>query len=340
MNQALLRRILAEKIRSRNSVEIITVAKGSVDHPQYSGADLIELKDGSLFMSQTIGYRSKLRHQAGDDAPFDLACRSSHDVGRTLRTPRMMIARKRKEAAAGYCPACFRLCNGETLLTYETSHRFIMSEEGDISGFASVSRDECGPFSPPVSVWSHTSRCGSSSSDTRQLSTGRVIFPICRMAGKAIEELKDGRLLMVMRSPLGSVFKSYSADGGRSWANTQTSGLMSPESRPALLRIPQTDHLRLVWNHSLCDTRFDHFGGVRRLSWRSQRTKAGLGRISRTSIMLRNGNLRPPVRRQLAVRQSPSLMMASKYESLIPLGKLGRSCMDLKLALVERGWIF
>ena len=87
-----------------------------------------------------------------------------------------------------------------------------------------------------------------------------VYLPMRGAEEPKIEELRDGRLLMVMRTQLGSVFKSISADGGQSWSKPQTTGLMSPESCPALTRVPATGDLLLVWNHGRYDPTFDHYG--------------------------------------------------------------------------------
>lgn len=76
-----------------------------------------------------------------------------------------------------------------------------------------------------------------------------------------VEELRDGRILMVMRNQLGSVFQSHSEDGGETWSLPQTTGLRAPESCPELVRIPQTGDLLIVWNNSLYNPSFrSHFG--------------------------------------------------------------------------------
>ena len=61
-----------------------------------------------------------------------------------------------------------------------------------------------------------------------------VDLPLRGAMEPKIEELKDGRLLMVMRTQLGAVFKSYSEDGGCTWSKAQTTGLRAPESCPGL----------------------------------------------------------------------------------------------------------
>src|SRR5687768_10629972 len=49
------------------SPEIVTVAEASPENPRHGGADLIELKDGTLLLAKMEVYRSRLPNQAGDD---------------------------------------------------------------------------------------------------------------------------------------------------------------------------------------------------------------------------------------------------------------------------------
>ena len=63
-------------------------------------------------------------------------------------------------------------------------------------------------------------------------------------------ELKDGRVLMLMRTELGGQFKSISTDGGETWGNpvlTQLTGSAAPVS---ISRIPKTGDLLAIWNHN------------------------------------------------------------------------------------------
>ena len=54
-----------------------------------------------------------------------------------------------------------------------------------------------------------------------------VDLPLRGAEEPKIAELRDGRLMMIMRTQLGSVFKSISEDGGASWSRGQTTGLMA-----------------------------------------------------------------------------------------------------------------
>ncbi len=69
-----------------------------------------------------------------------------------------------------------------------------------------------------------------------------------------IVELKDGRLLMYMRTSLGSQYFSWSRDGGETWSEAVPSSLLSPLSPATIKRIPKTGDLLAVWNdHSHVD---------------------------------------------------------------------------------------
>lgn len=63
-----------------------------------------------------------------------------------------------------------------------------------------------------------------------------------------IVELRDGRLLMWMRTDMGCQYQSFSSDGGDTWSAARPSNIISPLSPASLKRLPQTGDLLLVWN--------------------------------------------------------------------------------------------
>jgi sialidase-1 len=65
-----------------------------------------------------------------------------------------------------------------------------------------------------------------------------------------VVELKDGKILMWMRTNSGFQYQSSSTDGGVSWSAAQKSNIPSPLSPAAIDRIPQTGDLLLVWNNN------------------------------------------------------------------------------------------
>ncbi len=63
-----------------------------------------------------------------------------------------------------------------------------------------------------------------------------------------LEQLKDGRLLMLMRSTIGRLLQSFSEDEGEHWSLPEPSPLASSYAPCALKKIPQTGDLLCVWN--------------------------------------------------------------------------------------------
>jgi sialidase-1 len=67
----------------------------------------------------------------------------------------------------------------------------------------------------------------------------------------AVVELKDARVMLVVRNGLECIVKTYSADGGLTWSKPERiPQLPSPQSPANIKRIPQTGDLLLVWNNS------------------------------------------------------------------------------------------
>ena len=64
-----------------------------------------------------------------------------------------------------------------------------------------------------------------------------------------VVELKDGRVMMFIRSSCGSQMVSYSGDFGETWTKSVPSDMLSPLSPASIKRLPQTGDLLLVWNN-------------------------------------------------------------------------------------------
>jgi len=61
--------------------------------------------------------------------------------------------------------------------------------------------------------------------------------------------LESGSLLCVLRTSLGTLYKSYSHDQGENWTKPVSTGLATPASTPLLKRFPGSGDLLLIWNN-------------------------------------------------------------------------------------------
>jgi len=368
--------------------EIVVAAEATEEHPRHSCGDMLELKDGTLFMAKMEIFKSEgLRHAADDEARSDIVGLVSRDGGRTWGEKRTLIKCGPDDHAA-YYPGLLRLRNGDILFRHAMFHRLVYRQPWSLSGFVCWSRDECRTFVDQVTVWDRVSELGWSGGDMRQLSTGRIIMPTQKLMGyehqdenkdhcisgvmysdddgrtwkgpdsyvdlplrgtmePKVEELKDGRLLMVMRTDLGTVFKSYSEDGGSTWSKPQTTGLRAPESCPGLRRIPQTGDLVVIWNHSLYDPKFDHYGLRTPLTVAISRDEGETWENIKDIETDPEWEFTNPV---TYVTSDGNLLIAyeaSKYETVdgpghLPgtVGRVGRHRMHLKLAIVDIDWLY
>ena len=265
--------------------EITTVCKADADLPRHSEGSIIELNDSTLLLSWQRSEASE--HGSGDEAPSTIALLNSSDGGRTWGNFRIAVERDENTVNI-FGPNFLRLQNGEILLFYYKYNQHTARMPRITTGYMIRSRDEGKTFGQPEMVWQQD-RFTTANSSIRRLSSGRVILPMsytegewlaptekihvrviysdddCRtwvfgqhkitlpMRGAMepfIAELNDGRLMMVMRNQLGSVFKSYSVDGGESWSLPQTTGLKAPESCPYVTNIPGSDKIMVVWNNA------------------------------------------------------------------------------------------
>lgn len=70
-------------------------------------------------------------------------------------------------------------------------------------------------------------------------------------------ELTDGRVLLIARTQMGTIYRAWSRDGGVSWSMSEPmrykpkgQPILAPEAPCKIVRIPKTGHLLLVWNHN------------------------------------------------------------------------------------------
>ena len=71
----------------------------------------------------------------------------------------------------------------------------------------------------------------------------------------AVIELKNGYILMLIRTNSGAQYISTSKDKGETWSAAERSNITSPTSPASVARIPSTGDLLLVWNNTVNEKR-------------------------------------------------------------------------------------
>jgi Neuraminidase (sialidase) len=63
-----------------------------------------------------------------------------------------------------------------------------------------------------------------------------------------VVELRDGRIMMFMRTDAGVQYLSYTMDKGMHWSPAQRSSIVSPVSPASIKRVPGSKTLVMLWN--------------------------------------------------------------------------------------------
>ncbi|QDT90321.1 sialidase family protein [Gimesia algae] len=67
-----------------------------------------------------------------------------------------------------------------------------------------------------------------------------------------IEQLNDGRILMLIRTQTTRMYRAYSSDGGETWSPAEKTDIVHPEAPMLLQRVPGKDApLILIWNNAV-----------------------------------------------------------------------------------------
>ena len=255
-------------------------------NPRYTEGSIVALEDGSLLCAVTEFHDSD-----SDFAKAHIIGRTSSDGGRTWSDPRVL-----QENTGGLnvmSVTLRRLRNGSIAMFYLQKNSL-----NDLRLLVRFSDDEAVSFGSPVRVTNDDGYHVVNNDRIIQLSSGRLLAPAASTAdvekvnhfvshcyfsdddgatwqnGKGhvdadkrgamepeVIELKDGRVMMIVRTQLGIIGKSYSSDGGDTWSPMESQGVKAPEAPATLRRIPATGDLLLVWNNTFTDD-VDH-GGAR-----------------------------------------------------------------------------
>jgi len=246
----------------------LVVAPVGPDNPRNSEADIIQLKDGRLLLGWTNFYAGN----GADHGPARIDGKVSEDGGRTWSEAYTLVE---NDGGCNVMEVNFlRLKNGDIALFYCQKN----TPGTDCRIMMRTSSDEGRTFGPAKQLSPAGKYTGLTNGRCIRLSTGRILLEAweggdsycvisdddgqtwrdsqrVRPAGggcwePACIELKDGRVMMLMRTQLGCQYKSISEDGGETWSEPEPTPLRGTAAPVSISRIPTTGDLLAIWNHN------------------------------------------------------------------------------------------
>ena len=262
-------------------IEPLLVIEPSKKNPRNSEGDIIELEDGRLCLIYT-----RFTGGSGDHTAADLVMRTSEDDGKSWSKDSIVV--RRSGGLNVMSVSLLRLRSGEIALFYlrktskedcrplmcvSTDEAVTWSQPNvcitDKVGYYVLNNDravqlQSGRLILPV-AWHQgpgeardtagVIMCYISDDNGKTWRRSKDLFKGYGPDGQRITvqepgvvELKDGRLMMYMRTNAGSQYVCYSQDGGETWSKAQPSNLASPLSPASIKRNPWTGDLLCVWN--------------------------------------------------------------------------------------------
>lgn len=250
-------------------------------NPRYSEGSVALLADGSLLYAAT-----EFVGGSADAARARVIARSSADGGRTWGEPRVLQENVGKQNVMSVTLRRLKpdAVDGPLGLFY-----LVKNGPADLKVYLRVSVDEAKTFGDPVCVTDRPGYHVMNNDRVTVLSSGRIVCPVawdadiarkggmhfvCRCffsddGGKTwkqgagdvdlprrgamepeVVELRDGRLLMIIRTQLGHIATAVSTDGGDHWGEPGKLPVKAPESPATIRRVPATGDLLLVWNNN------------------------------------------------------------------------------------------
>jgi len=259
----------------------LLVIEPTKEHPRNSEGDVIELKDGRLCLVY-----SRFSGGTGDHATAEIVMRTSADDGKTWSDDRVLVSGEGKMNVMSV--SLLRLPNGEILLFYLRKNalddmpmmvrrsqdelqtlsdpvRVTIDDGYHVVNNARVVRLSTGRLVVPAAL--HPCPNGNAKAFSpraimraflsdddgrtwRADKSGQGVQPDASVTLQepGVVELKDGRLLMWIRTDRGTQYESFSDDRGEHWSKPVPGTLAYPLSPASIERNPWNGELICVWN--------------------------------------------------------------------------------------------
>ncbi|MFV1964988.1 MAG: exo-alpha-sialidase [Pirellulaceae bacterium] len=264
----------------RNEQVSQLVFEATQPNPRYTEGSVIELADGSLLLAVT-----EFQGSGSDFAKARIVARTTSDGGRTWTAPRVL---QENVGAWNVMSVTLRRLGPANAWDAPLGMFYLVKSGFDaLDVYLRISHDDGTTFEEPIQVTSEPGYHVMNNDRVTRLAGGRLLAPVAYTAdvrkvnhfvsfcyisddggatwrrGKqqidqprrgAMEpeviELRDGRVLMIARTQMGTIAASESTDGGDTWGEPFQLDVTAPEAPATLRRIPATGDLLLVWNNT------------------------------------------------------------------------------------------
>jgi sialidase-1 len=244
------------------------VAPAGPQNNRNSESAIIPLKNGDLLLAWTEFYTAN----GADHAPARISGKISTDGGRTWGDKYTLVE---NDGGCNVMEVNFlRLNTGNLALFYLQKN----TESTDCRIMMRTSADEGKTWINPKQLSPSGKYTGLTNGRSIRLSSGRILleayeggYCFCVLSdddgetwrdsqhikpagGEGDEcsciELKDGKVMMLMRTNLAGLYKSISSDGGMTWSDPLATPLTGTPAPVSISRIKKTGDLLAIWTHN------------------------------------------------------------------------------------------
>ena len=249
------------------------IARATDGNPRHTEADILVRRDGSLLVAWSDFYAG-----SRDDAPARISAAVSNDGGRTWQARATL---QENTGGANVMSVSFvRSRTGDVLFFFLQKNSLT-----DLKAYVRRSTADARTWGELVLVTADPGYHVMNNARVIQLRSGRLLAPVAstKQVGTKTDdfrtsvylsdddgrtwrrsrtllsapkrgamepglvELKDGRVMQIIRTQTGFIWRSFSSDGGETWTDASPWDIESPESPATLAVTPGGDWL-LVWN--------------------------------------------------------------------------------------------
>jgi len=260
--------MLSTEAAQMDMVQKAAIAPVGPQNPRNSEAAIIPLKDGSLLLGWTEFYAGN----GADHGPARISGVISEDVGKTWGAKYTLVE---NDGGCNVMEVNFMRLKDARIALFHCQKN---SEDKDCRVMMRTSQDEGKTWSAAKQLSPDAKYTGLTNGRCIRLRSGRILLEAweggdsyCYLSdddgatwregarvkpanGQCWEpaciELKDGRVMMLIRTQLGGQYKSISTDGGETWSVPVATPLVGTAAPVSISRVSSTGDLLAIWNHN------------------------------------------------------------------------------------------